>query len=191
MQLAGCAGWVTLSQSTVFLVSVPTQTHAHQVLHRLFQYKLAEHALSSLPPQFFGFKLDSCIVPGSAQLCPPGLTWRDCPQHFDCYVPCNSSVAFQWYLVPGSPYGGSAYCEMFPRMPSDAIPPPLPPTPPSPPTTPPAAPSSLNATSYPIASSLSLPPDASSEQQFQFWAQVGSSSNYQPNWDDIYQVKGG
>ncbi|GAX76998.1 hypothetical protein CEUSTIGMA_g4445.t1 [Chlamydomonas eustigma] len=65
---------------------------------------------------FFGYKLDSCpLVPGSVQLCPPGMTWRDCPSHFDCYITCDKSQALTWFQVPGSPYGGQAYCEVFPR----------------------------------------------------------------------------
>ncbi|GAX83897.1 hypothetical protein CEUSTIGMA_g11321.t1, partial [Chlamydomonas eustigma] len=65
---------------------------------------------------FFSYKLDSCpLVTGSVQLCPPGMTWRDCPSHFDCYIACDESLALQWYQVPGSPYGNQAYCEVFPR----------------------------------------------------------------------------
>ncbi len=64
---------------------------------------------------FFGYKLDSCAVPGAQQLCPPGMTWRDCPSHFDCYIQCNASQIFQWYSLSASPYGGQAYCEAFPR----------------------------------------------------------------------------
>ena len=48
----------------------------------------------------FGYHVESCtIVPGSVQLCPPGLTWRDCPAHFDCYIPCDSSQVYQWLNV--------------------------------------------------------------------------------------------
>lgn len=65
--------------------------------------------------QFFGYKLDYCQLTDAVQLCPPGLTWRDCPAHFDCYIPCNASLALEWYPVLGSPYGGMAYCEQFPR----------------------------------------------------------------------------
>ena len=71
--------------------------------------------------QFFGYKLDYCTVPGAIQLCPPGLTLDDCPSHFDCYIPCNASVAFQWFPFPDSPYGGLAYCESFPRSPAYSV----------------------------------------------------------------------
>ena len=66
--------------------------------------------------QLFGYKLDTCPVKGSVQLCPPGLSTRDCPDHYDCYLPCPSSLALQWFQVPDSPYGGQAYCEVFPRQ---------------------------------------------------------------------------
>lgn len=39
----------------------------------------------------------------------------DCPAVWDCYVPCNASVAGQWFSVDNSPYGGMAFCEQFPR----------------------------------------------------------------------------
>ena len=67
--------------------------------------------------QFFGYRLDSCPqVEGAQQLCPPGLTFQDCPSHFDCYVACDASLALQWFNVSGSPYGDMAYCEAFPRQ---------------------------------------------------------------------------
>jgi hypothetical protein len=51
---------------------------------------------------FFGYNLDQCPVSGSVQLCPPGLTWRDCPAHFDCYVRCDASQVYQWFDVSAS-----------------------------------------------------------------------------------------
>lgn len=68
------------------------------------------------PLQLFGYKLTSCQVEGAQQLCPPGLTFQDCPSHFDCYVACDASLALQWFNVSGSPYGDMAYCEAFPRQ---------------------------------------------------------------------------
>ena len=67
--------------------------------------------------QLFGYKLDYCTITDAVQICPPGLTFEDCPSHFDCYVPCNDSLALQWFPVLGSPYGGMAYCEQFSGQP--------------------------------------------------------------------------
>jgi hypothetical protein len=41
--------------------------------------------------QLFGYKFQSCsAMEGSQQLCPPGLDpLTDCPDHFDCYLPCE------------------------------------------------------------------------------------------------------
>ncbi|KAG1668958.1 hypothetical protein FOA52_001002 [Chlamydomonas sp. UWO 241] len=64
--------------------------------------------------EFFGYKLASCSVEGSEQLCPPGIDVLDCPPHFDCYVPCSAALANTWYPFTDSPYGGQAYCEVFP-----------------------------------------------------------------------------
>ena len=158
-----------------------------------------------MSPQFFGFKLDSCPVPGSQQLCPPGMTWRDCPAHFDCYVPCNETVAFEWFAVASSPYNGQAYCEMFPRPPAFDISPRPPSLPSSPPLMPPAssplppsspvsplAPAAPRSPSYPP----SLPPMTPSapgspwlnDTGYQFWAQVGKPTTFMPNYDNIYMV---
>ena len=51
---------------------------------------------------FFGYNLDQCPVSGSVQLCPPGLTWRECPAHFDCYIQCDASQVYQWFNVSAS-----------------------------------------------------------------------------------------
>jgi len=72
--------------------------------------------------QFFGFKLDSCVVDGAQQMCPPGLDFSECPSHWNCYVECNATVALTWYPFPGSPYGDQAYCEVFPRGSSIGLP---------------------------------------------------------------------
>ena len=64
------------------------------------------------------------LVIGSKQLCPPGLSYDQCPHHFDCYVPCASTLAGTWISdksVAGSPYGGQAYCEQFPRQPGGVV----------------------------------------------------------------------
>lgn len=56
-------------------------------------------------------------VEDAKQLCPPGLTFENCPARLDCYVRCSAAQALTWYEVAGSPYGGHAYCEEFPRTP--------------------------------------------------------------------------
>ena len=135
--------------------------------------------------QFFGYKLDYCTVPGSTQLCPWGMTWRDCPSHFDCYVPCNSSVAFQWYEVFGSPYGGMAYCEMFPSEAAVDISPPPPAPPPSMPSSQPSSPLSQSMASSSGRRHL----QQSNGTAFQLLAQVGKPTTFMPNYDNIYQAR--
>ncbi len=43
--------------------------------------------------QLFGYKFQFCdAVEGSQQLCPPGMEINaDCPDHLDCYLPCDAS----------------------------------------------------------------------------------------------------
>jgi hypothetical protein len=75
--------------------------------------------------QFFGFQLARCSIPGAKQLCPPGLdVLDDCPEVWECYMPCGEAQVGSWFPVDGSPYGGQAYCERFPRAssPSSAAP---------------------------------------------------------------------
>ncbi|KAL6747997.1 Ion transport protein-domain-containing protein [Haematococcus lacustris] len=80
---------------------------------------------SLLGMQFFGYELARCdAVEGSLQLCPLGLSLlHDCPPTLDCYLACSASAAGTWFDAPGSPYGGQAYCERFPRTPHPAAPP--------------------------------------------------------------------
>ncbi|KAJ9521131.1 hypothetical protein QJQ45_022837 [Haematococcus lacustris] len=80
---------------------------------------------SLLGMQFFGYELARCdAVEGSLQLCPPGLSLlHDCPPTLDCYLACSARAAGTWFDAPGSPYGGQAYCERFPRTPHPAAPP--------------------------------------------------------------------
>ena len=83
---------------------------------------LASCTLHPVLPQLFGYRMAFCDnVLGSEQLCPPGLTYDDCPSHFDCYLPCEPTLAGSWFGVPNSPYGGQAYCEQFPRQPGGTI----------------------------------------------------------------------
>ncbi|KAG1653438.1 hypothetical protein FOA52_010471 [Chlamydomonas sp. UWO 241] len=66
---------------------------------------------------FFGYKLSYCEIDGAEQICPPGLTFEECPATLDCYIACDQTLELQWYEVDGSPYGDQAYCEVFPRTP--------------------------------------------------------------------------
>ena len=124
-------------------------------------------------------------------MCPPGLSLSDCPKHFDCYMPCNETSAFQWFTVSGSPYGGLAYCEMFPRLPPVDIPPMPPSLPPPPPSPSPPRPPPLLSSPPPVPTLL--PPEAPGNPwlngtMHQFWAQVGKCITFTPNYDDIGQV---
>ncbi|GAX86028.1 hypothetical protein CEUSTIGMA_g13443.t1 [Chlamydomonas eustigma] len=127
---------------------------------------------------FFGFKLDSCPqVPNAIQLCPPGLTWMDCPPHFDCYVPCNSSVALSWFSVSGSPYGNQAYCEVFPRSQVASFM---------------QQESTLQVVNNTLQDGNAITttpvPNKTKLEQLQFWAQVGQSTTFMPNYDNIFQA---
>jgi hypothetical protein len=52
--------------------------------------------------QLFGWQMAQCDVAGAQQLCPPGLdNHKECPYHYDCYVPCDSSRVGQWFPVTG------------------------------------------------------------------------------------------
>ena len=97
-------------------------------------------------------------------------------------MPCNASLAFEWFTVPGSPYGNQAYCEAFPRQPANLI------SPPPPPAAPPLF--GTNASSNPLTgggsgTGVSL---TSSSPAPQYYAQVGKSINFQPNYDNILQA---
>ena len=37
--------------------------------------------------------------------------WGDCPDHLQCYVQCSAQQTSTWLAVPGSKYGGQAYCQ--------------------------------------------------------------------------------
>jgi hypothetical protein len=96
--------------------------------------------MRAFTPQIFGYKLAFCYlagygnegpfgIEGSTQMCPLGLRPEDCPRHWDCYIPCDKDLAFQWFdgsqsrfNVDASPYGGQAYCERFPRNGSEPLP---------------------------------------------------------------------
>lgn len=47
-----------------------------------------------------------------------------CPSHRDCYTSCSEQQWGTWFEVEGSPYNNQAFCERFPRTPTDAAPPP-------------------------------------------------------------------
>ena len=69
-----------------------------------------------LGKEFFGYKFKSCdFVEGAKSTCPPGA--RDCPDHYDCYVPCLDSDLFattgSFMEVENSRYNGAAKCERF------------------------------------------------------------------------------
>jgi hypothetical protein len=52
--------------------------------------------------QLFGYNFSTCDIGGATMLCPPGLDpVVDCPNHYDCYVPCQDSTAGTWFSVPG------------------------------------------------------------------------------------------
>eukprot|EP00798_Chlamydomonas_sp_ICE-L_P006468 gene6469-3102_t len=133
--------------------------------------------------QLFGYKLVFCdLVEGSQQLCPPGLEVSECPSHFDCYVPCEADQVSSWVEVPGSPYGGLAFCEQFPPpaggYPNVIFPAPtlaegLPDSPPSPPSSP------LPPVTYSSTTGV--------ESVVQYWAQVGKVTILPYNYDDIFQ----
>eukprot|EP00803_Ostreobium_quekettii_P004183 evm.model.scf_87.8 EVM.evm.TU.scf_87.8 scf_87:120717-129538(-) len=71
--------------------------------------------------QLFGYKFTFCdAVEGSSPQCPPGLEpLKDCPSHFDCYLPCSEAEVGTWTEAPGSPYNDRGLCERFPRSGGD------------------------------------------------------------------------
>lgn len=121
-------------------------------------------------------------VEGAQQLCPPGLTFQDCPAHFDCYVPCDASEALTWIPVDGSPYGGMAYCEAFPRgldSNSDSN------------STLDSNPGSNSTLDPNTDSNSTLDSNLDSNSTLDsnvtsYWAQVGKAQTFEPNYDNIF-----
>ena len=69
-----------------------------------------------LGKEFFGYKFKNCeFVEGAKSMCPPGKL--GCPNHYDCYVPCQDtdlfSVTGNFMEVDGSRYNGMAKCEKY------------------------------------------------------------------------------
>eukprot|EP00798_Chlamydomonas_sp_ICE-L_P013416 gene13416-19269_t len=105
---------------SLYLVIVTVVRSFKSVLYLSLLLLLIMFITGLLGMNLFGYNAVYCnLVLGSEQLCPPGLTYDECPRHYDCYVDCDLSLAGSWYNVSGSPYGGMAYCEAFPRQPSD------------------------------------------------------------------------
>ncbi|KAG2495837.1 hypothetical protein HYH03_006076 [Edaphochlamys debaryana] len=65
--------------------------------------------------QLFGYRFMFCsYVEGAAPVCPPGeAVWGQCPNHFDCYLPCAPADLDAWVEAPGSAYNDLAYCQIF------------------------------------------------------------------------------
>ena len=60
--------------------------------------------------------LTRALPPSPRSPLPPGERINgDCPHHYNCYAPCAEADYGTWVEVDGSPYGGQAYCERFPR----------------------------------------------------------------------------
>lgn len=65
--------------------------------------------------QLFGYRFEYCdYVDAAAPRCPLGKrVWGDCPNHFDCYVPCDLATVGKWIPAAGSKFNDLAYCQRF------------------------------------------------------------------------------
>ena len=83
---------------TTFIRAMPQMTNL------VFLILLTMLMFSLLGMQLFGYEFIDCGgygIEAASKNCPAGMT-KECPDHFDCYAPCESSQVGQWVTFTGA-----------------------------------------------------------------------------------------